>query len=135
MDLVIKRAKGVIIFFGFFAFALSIMAEPNIGLQKRLELFSINPQVFAALFLVAAVGCLIYAFKDWAWNGLLFSPYFVFAAMAIDAAYNSPTVSWSAATVYSFLGALLILEFIVDNELVPTIVEMFVGRNKRTNER
>ncbi len=126
----IRKAKGVLIFFGFFAFALSILAEPNVDVQRQLTEHWINSQTFAGVFLMAGGASLLYAFKGWNWNGLLFAPYFAFTGFALEAAHVNPNLSGSTATAYLFLGGLLIIEFVVDNEYLELLKDrVYSGRN------
>jgi hypothetical protein len=123
MERLIKQAKGVIFFVGFIAFAISIVGEPMIDVQKQISARGWDVVVFAALFALSGMASLIYGVLNWNWNGLLFAPYFAFTGFALEAAHNNPELSSSTATVYLFLGVMLLVEYAVDNDLSTKLRE------------
>lgn len=123
METLIKQAKGVIFFFGFIAIALSIVAEPMVDVQNQFTARGVDPVVFSALFALSGMASIVYGYFGWNWNGMIFMPYWAFTAAALEAAHSNPQLSGSTATVYLFLGTMLLVEYAVDNDIVNRLRE------------
>lgn len=132
MEDLIKKTKGVLIFIGFIAFALSIVGDPTIDVQKQITDRGIDVVVFAAFFALAGIASLIYGLKGWSWNGLLFAPYFAFTGFALEASQDNPALSFTTATAYLFLGGLLAIEWSVDNDAFQSLKGL-IYRAKRND--
>lgn len=133
MERLIRLAKGVLMGVGFIAFALSILAEPNVDVQYMLMLHGINPHIFVGLFALAGLASFVYAGFQWRWNGLIFAPYGVFTAMAVEAAFRLDHISGATATAYLVLLGFFIIEYVVDNDGLKELVKELFNRGSRAS--